>query len=427
MQSCLSRLTKTRVLGARVEFHEQKLLTPFQISSGLIEKATEARVVVRVSVDGQEAEGRSSIYLSDFWAWPDPRFSHEERDAALRERCREVAQNLGRLTGASSHPLELGLRLHKAVCHGGSDSLPALALALCTAPFDAAIHDAAGRALGVSAFAFYQASVPIWEADYLFPDSCACAAITEVLRPPKDALEAWWLVSVHDDLNGEFARMIQKSGFRCFKIKILGKDISADVTRTTEVFEAALRHGVRDPQLSLDSNEAHADAGAVMQFLDELHSVSPEAYRAVFYLEQPTGRDIEKDAFDWRMVTRHKPIFLDEGLSDFEKLPLVLQQGWSGLALKTCKGHSFSLVAAAWAHANGLSLTMQDLTNPGYSAIHSWIFAAHLPVINGVELNSPQFTPQANVAWLPRMSGLFEVRGGVHRMNPYITGLGSGL
>lgn len=62
---------------------------------------------------------------------------------------------------------------------------------------------------------------------------------------------------------------------------------------------------------------------------------------------------------------------------------------------KTCKGHSFALVAAAWANRHGMCLSMQDLTNPGIGLVHAAFFAAHVPTINGVELNRPQFAPPA--------------------------------
>lgn len=73
-------------------------------------------------------------------------------------------------------------------------------------------------------------------------------------------------------------------------------------------------------------------------------------------------------------------------------------------------------------------LSMQDLTNPGYAAIHSMLLARRLPTLNGVELNSPQFTPQANAPWRPRLDGLFHPVNGVHVLDAdEIPGLGSGL
>lgn len=424
----MTDLHQTQVLEAQVEFLEQKLRVPLRLSTGLIESVTEARATVRVRVGDREATGRGNIYLSDLWAWPDPSRTHAERDAVLRKECEEIAATLPALVGAPAHPLELGLRLHDAVCEKASTP-PALALALCMAPFDAAIHDAAGHALGISAFAFYQTPAEIPAVDRLFPKG-ACVAIATMLHPPKDALEAWWLVNAHDDLeasDGDFVRAIRERGMHHFKIKILGKDIEGDAKRTAAVFQAAKKHGVATPRLSLDSNEAHPNAEAVRDFLLKLQTADAHAFEAVMYLEQPTSRDIRERGFDWRAAAKLKPILLDEGLSSFDLLPLAIEQGWSGLALKTCKGHSFTLAAAAWAYERGLLLAMQDLTNPGLSAIHSWLMAAHLPVINGIELNSPQFTPQANATWLPRLDDLFHIRDGFHRMNPRVIGLGSGL
>lgn len=421
----MTNLSRTRVLSAKVEFFEQKFRTPIQLSSGLIDVITEARATVQVQMGDRKAEGRGSIYLSDLWAWPDPTSSHEHRDAVLRNKCVEVAVSVADIVGEPAHPLELGLRLHHAICEPPGD-IPILARALCMAPFDAAIHDAAGQILEKSAFRFYEEGIPIPTADHYFPGG-TCQAIAKTLRAPKEALDGWWLVSAHDSLNGDLAEAIRKHGFGCFKLKILGRNIKEDVQRTAAVYEAVRWHGVATPKLSLDSNEGHVSAEAVREFLEELQRENPSAYEAVCYLEQPTSRDIRQGGFNWQSVAACKPVLLDEGLTSLDLLPLVLEQGWSGLALKTCKGHSFNLVAAAWAHRNGLLLAMQDLTNPGLAAIHSWLLAAHLPVINGIELNSPQFTPQANAPWLPELSGLFDIRDGKHRLDPKVAGLGTHL
>jgi len=53
---------------------------------------------------------------------------------------------------------------------------------------------------------------------------------------------------------------------------------------------------------------------------------------------------------------------------------------------------------------------------------------AHLPTINGVELNSQQFTPAANEGFAERLPELFYPQGGVHRLAREIpVGLGSHL
>lgn len=422
----MSILVETCVLSARVEFLPQRFLVPMRLSSGLIESITEARAVVRVRVGETEVEGRGAIYLSDLWAWPDPSLSHEERDAVLRRTCEELAKNLPEICRGKAHPLELGLRLNHAVLSMDSP-LPFLARKMCASPFDAAIHDAVGQALGISAFDFYNEPVPIPGADGYFPQG-ACEAIRTTLREPEPALAGWWIAGTGMDLDREFPEAIGKKGFTCFKIKLLGRDIRQDAERTVEVYRVARRCGVERPRISLDSNEANPDAKSVADFLDVLQELDAEAYEAVCYFEQPTGRDIRQAAYDWHEIGARKPVMLDEGLTDFELLALAEKQGWSGFALKTCKGHSFTLCVAAWAHHRGMLLTMQDLTNPGMAAVHSFLVAAHLPVMNGIEINSPQFTPSANEAWMPRMAELFDPRDGIHRLKQvHPVGLGTTL
>lgn len=418
----------TLILAASVDFIEQPFLKPLQISSGLITQATEARVTVRVRVGGREGTGRGSIYLSDLWAWPGTTPDRAAKDAAMRALCENLAAALPSLCGPPAHPLELGLRLHHAAAGLPLPlDMPQLARAVCASPFDAALHDAAGQALGVSAFRFYDADAPIPLADSWFPGGGTIQAIRKTLRPPARELKAWWVVGAGDDLEGTVRPAVEKTGISRLKIKVLARDNATDAARTAEIFRAAKSWGL-DPVLSVDSNEGNPDAASVRDYLNRLETLDPEAFAALAYLEQPTSRDIVGRPQDWSAVTRLKPVLLDEGLTALDLLPLAREQHWSGLALKTCKGHSFALVAAAWARENGLQLALQDLTNPGYSAIHAFLFGAHLETLNGIELNSPQYTPAANQPWLPALSALFEPRRGRHHLEtPDVPGLGSAL
>ncbi len=83
-----------KIINAEVEFIEQPFIAPLIISSGAITEITEAVATVQVEVDGKTASGKGSIYLSDLWAWPDPKLSHQQRDVTLREICADVAKNL---------------------------------------------------------------------------------------------------------------------------------------------------------------------------------------------------------------------------------------------------------------------------------------------------------------------------------------------
>jgi L-alanine-DL-glutamate epimerase-like enolase superfamily enzyme len=424
----------TTIVSAQVEFGPQRLKIPLVLSSGPIDSVTEAVVSLRVRTNSKEAIGRGSIYLSDLWAWPDPRYTHEQRDALLQDFCRDIAEGLNLLADSEPlHPLELGLRLHNVICHGPNvperfKEIPILARAMCLSPFDAAIHDGVGIALRKSAFEFYDEPAAIPSADDLFPHSSAIAAIGDVIRPPQREIPAWLIVGKNDDLQRDVRPWAVDRGYRCFKLKIMGKESGVDAARTAEVYQAAKSWGVSDPWLSVDSNEANPDAQSVMDYLQRLESLDGGAFHALKYLEQPTGRDIRQYRFDWHEITKRKPVLLDEGLTSLSLLHEAAKQGWNGLALKTCKGHSFALVAAAWAKTHDMLLSLQDLTNPGYSFIHAALFAAFVPTINGVELNSPQFTPDANAQWSRRLPDLFEPRDGMHRLPEEIpVGLGSGL
>lgn len=416
------------ILSASVTFREQPFAKPLQLSGGTITEITEATATVRVRCGGQEAEGHGSIYLSDLWAWPDPSLTHAERDAEMRRLCEALAILLSNQSDPPDHPLAHGLRLHAEVSALKEEAVPLLARLVCASPFDAAIHDACGRATGRSAFSFYDEDCAIPAADALFNDGAVRSIRSFLLPQPADAVDGWYVVSGTDPLTDDFAHFVQYRGFRCFKLKTHGKDPQADARRTVEVFQAARALGVASPRLSADSNEGNPDADSVLAYLDALQEMEAEAYEALEYLEQPTGRDIRRHAFDWHAVSARKPVLIDEGLMSEEIFPDIIAQGWGGICLKTCKGHSFNLIAGAWAHQHSLKIAVQDLTNPGLAAIHSCLLAQHTPNLNGVELNSPQFTPAANAAWLEREPALFSPTDGTHRISdPHAPGLGGAL
>ena len=420
------------VVDVKISFGRRSLLRPLVLSTGTIESVTESQAEVTVeTIKGLRGRGRGAIYLSDLWAWPDPNVPHHTRAQALTGLCEEIAVRLPSLENDEYlHPLQLGLRIHEWACHELQTDLaiPSLARAMCASPFDAAIHDAVGIALGLSAFDLYVESVAIPAADRLFPTGGAIAAIRRLIQPAREQLPAWLIVSPADALPEAIAIPRQQHGYGCFKLKMGGRDNRADVEQTVRVYRAARQVGVNHPQLTIDSNEANPDALSVLDYLERLEKTDTDAYRALAYIEQPTARDILMRPFDWRPVTARKPVMLDEGLTDLSVLEEAYCQGWSGLALKTCKGHSMLMATAAWAREHGMLLSLQDLTNPGIALIHGALVGSRLPTINGAELNSPQFTPQANLEFLPRLSALFEPRDGVHRLPATMPlGLGSRL
>ena len=127
------------------------------------------------------------------------------------------------------------------------------------------------------------------------------------------------------------------------------KTTSSTFVTVKSTLEPISAPGAKNIELSVDTNEANPDADSVLDYLKRLKAADAEVFNSLQYFEQPTGRDITVHKFDWRDVSKLKPVMLDEGLTSLELMAEAKNQGWSGFALKTCKGHSFALTAAAWA------------------------------------------------------------------------------
>ena len=87
---------------------------------------------------------------------------------------------------------------------------------------------------------------------------------------------------------------------------------------------------------------------------------------------------------------------IDEALVDYESLLLSRELGYSGVALKACKGQSEALLMGAAAQKFRLFLCVQDLTCPGASFLHSASLSARIPTVAAIEGNARQYCPAAN-------------------------------
>ena len=111
-------------------------------------------------------------------------------------------------------------------------------------------------------------------------------------------------------------------------------------------------------------------------------------------------------------VAEVKPVVIDEALVDYEALLACRDLGYSGVALKACKGQSESLLAAAAAQKFDMFLCVQDLTCPGASYLHSCSLAARIPGIAAIEGNARQYCPGPNTRWARLYQGLFDITNG---------------
>jgi len=235
---------------------------------------------------------------------------------------------------------------------------------------------------------------------------------------------------IDDGLPNTLEEWIARDGIVNFKIKLNGGDMAADLDRILRTDRIASRvlpvRGVTDWKYLLDFNEGCPDACYLLECLAKVREATPAGFDRILYIEQPTARDLKADRGNTMHETaRLRPIVADESLTDLQSLFLAREMGYTGVALKACKGQSHALLLAAAAQKFGMFLCVQDLTCPGASLIHSAGIAARVPGNAGIEANARQFVPAANAAWEQRFPGLFTIRDGIMHTGQ-LTGPGLG-
>jgi L-alanine-DL-glutamate epimerase-like enolase superfamily enzyme len=298
-------------------------------------------------------------------------------------------------------------------------------------PFDAAVHDAFGKMLGVSAYATVGPDLMTHDlGHYLGKDFAGDRLDRYVSRKPKPSLPLYHLVGavdpitdadiskrIGDSLPETLPEWIRYSGLDHIKIKLNGEDLKWDVDRVMTVdriaAETQAERGVRQWSYSLDFNEKAPNVDYLLACLRQIRERTPAGFGRVQYVEQPTRRDLKADRANvMHEAAKLKPVVIDESLTELESLLLAREMGYSGAALKACKGQAQALLMGAAVQKFKMFLCVQDLTCPGASLIHSAGLAAHVPTVAAIECNSRQYVPAANKGWEERFPGVFDVRNG---------------
>jgi hypothetical protein len=436
------KATDIRPIGAALYFLDIATRLPLKFGPETLTTVTCARVRLKVRDEsGRTAEGWGETPLSVQWVWPS-NIPYEERHLALQAFCKELADLWAGLSD-HGHPLELGHRFLSELLPGwlqgfnqrhrrGKEPMPWLAALVCCSPYDIALHDAYGRLHERPTYACYSREFLNRDlASYLQPAEHSAVSFqdkypADYLRAERvDSLVAWHLVAGLDaltesELNGDqpddgypvlLGDWVKRDGLKCLKVKLRGNDAEWDYCRLVSVGKLALEHQVS--WLSADFNCTVHKPEYVNAVLDRLFQEQPRLYGMLLYVEQPFPYELEEHPIDVHTVSARKPLFLDESAHDWSLVRLGRELGWSGVALKTCKTQTGALLTAAWAQAHGMSLMVQDLTNPMLAQIPHVLLAAHTHTIMGVETNAVQFYPEASLAEAAVHTGLYERLNGI--------------
>lgn len=412
-----------RCNAADLYFLPVETRVPLKFGTETLTSVTCARVCLHVQDrSGRSASGWGETPLSVQWVWPSS-LTYEERHQAMRAFCT-------RLTAAWSsfpvegHPMEVGVaflettlpellsEFNRLRC---GREMPWLAALVCCSAFDIALHDAYGMLYGVPVYEIYSREwMNVDLSAFLTPARDTTISFADrypvefMCLPGPDQLPAWHLVGGMDLLEASecdssepddgypvcLREWIRRDRLFCLKIKLRGNDNEWDYNRLVAVGRIAVEENVL--WLTADFNCTVTDPAYVNEILDRLLLEEPRIYGMILYVEQPFPYELERYAIDVHSVSARKPLFMDESAHDWRLIKRGRELGWTGVALKTCKTQTGAVLSLCWAKAHGMTLMVQDLTNPMLAQIPHVLLAAHAGTIMGVETNGMQFYPEAS-------------------------------
>jgi L-alanine-DL-glutamate epimerase-like enolase superfamily enzyme len=429
--------TDIRPIGVTLYFLPIKARVPLKFGPEVTTEVTCARVKVTVEDRrGNRASGWGETPLSVQWVWPSS-LSYAVRHEALKALCLQIAAAWLASPIDAGHPMEIGQTFLEHVLPGvtdqfnhahsaGGEPLPWLAALVCSSPFDLALHDAFGMLHEVSTYDTYTAQFmsqsPL---EALSPAEGSHVSFrgrypAEFLaRPRLQSIPAWHLVGGKDpigpdELSGSepddgypvlLRDWVRRDGLKCLKVKLRGDDFDWDYDRLLKVGQIAIEESV--DWLTADFNCTVNEPEYVNSMLDRLVREHPRVYGMMLYVEQPFPYDLEAHKIDVHSVSARKPLFMDESAHDWRFVRMGRDLGWSGVALKTCKTQTGALLSLCWAKAHGMTLMVQDLSNPMLAQVPHVLLAAHAGTIMGVESNGMQFYPAASIPEAAVHPGLY--------------------
>ncbi len=447
------RPTDIRVEDVTTSYEEFLYRAPYRFGGRAVDRATILNVVCSVrTLDGRVATGFGSMPLGNVWSFPSKVMSYDTTLDAMKA----LADRIGRIVKdyqSPGHPLELNAHLEPLFLKAATEvsaerklasPIPVLCTMVTASPFDAAIHDAFGKAHGLSCYATYGADFVKRDLSaFLGPDFRGEYPDRYVLRNPEPRIPIFHSVGAGDpitpaDVSKPLAdgypetlgEWIEFNGVRRIKIKLDGEDLRGDLDRVVRIDRTAEevqgRRAVREWFYSLDFNENCPNVEFLLEFLRRLKEQAPAGFERILYIEQPTARDLKAHRSNtMHQAARLRPVVIDESLTDMESLLLAREMGYTGIALKACKGQSQAVLMAAAGRKYGMFLCVQDLTCPGAAFIHSAGIAAHVRGVSGIEANARQYVPAANRLWELKFPGIFVIKDGTIETGT-LTGAGLG-
>ncbi len=429
--------------------------TPMKFGGRVVSDVTLLNVKVETeSRSGLRGVGFGSMTMGNAWAWISPTLTNEQTLDCMVSFGHQIC-SLAAQYPEFGHPMEIcraisdsyektAARIMEVKGFAHAESFPKLARLVAASPLEAAVFDAFGKTHGQNCSNLLSADFMNFDLSHYLNDDFRGEYLDRYTsRKPKEWLPLYHSVGgldplteadipqrLNDGLPETLSEWILADGLTHLKIKLDGENLEHDVERTAAIesvtAETQAKRGCADWVYSADFNEKCQNEQYVIDWLRLVQERSPEAIRRLHYIEQPTHRDLNREPIvEMFSAAKIRPVVIDESLTDFEALLLSRRRGYSGVALKACKGHHEALLMGAAAQKYGMFLCVQDLTCPGASFLHSASLAAHIPAVQAIEGNGRQYCPSANASLEKRYPDLFKVQNGlIHTGRLSESGLG---
>jgi L-alanine-DL-glutamate epimerase-like enolase superfamily enzyme len=442
-----------RIEEVRHSYQDFRYRTPYKFGGVAVDRVTLLNVECWVSLpNGRSAKGFGSMTMGNIWSFPSRVMTYDQTLGAMKA----LAEKINALTSnyrEYGHPIDLNFALEPLYINAAaevtrdlrlSEPIPKLCTLVAASPFDAALHDAFGKIHQRNVYRTYgQDLLPNDLSKYLGKEYGGKWLHQFLQTRPTPAMPVFHSVGaldpltaaditqpVHDGLPETLGEWIKHSGVDHIKIKLNGDDLDWDLNRVIKIDAVAVEAQTKRPRTrwfySLDFNERCRDVQYLLQFIRSLKKQNPAAFNRIQYIEQPTRRDLGSDRLNvMHEASKLIPVVIDESLTGLDMLLLARDMGYTGAALKACKGQSQAVLMAAAGQIHKMFLCVQDLTCPGASLIQSAGLAAHVPRVVGIEANAREYVPEANKPWEKKFPGIFDITNG-RMATETLTGLGLG-
>lgn len=412
------------------------LRLPFRFGVVTLTHCPQAFVRARVALpDGRSGWGAAAELMAPKWFDKNLALSNEDNFDQLRRALhagRDAYLSRTRADTAFGHFAAHHTALIAAGAERGDN-----ALVSCFGPavLDRALLDALGHALGHSFYDLVRSNAIGLDAR-LTPDLAGLdldGFLASLRSAPRIALrhtvglldaitDADVQQRVHDGLPETLEETIQATGCRWYKLKVSGQE-AADIDRLSRI--AAVLQRLPKIDITLDGNEQFPDADAAVAFWRRVLA-TPALERLAahtHYIEQPLPRAVALTS-DVRPLAAMRPVLIDESDDRMDAFERAIEQGYTGVSSKQCKGVYRSLLNAARCHRRNAQthaaryfMSAEDLTTQAGLAVQQDLALVNLIGLTHVERNGHHYVdgfagqgggPAEAAAFLHAHPGLYE-------------------